>query len=122
MTREEAIFRLIDIRKEHKVGVCEIEALEMAISVLEQQPCDDAISREAVLDLLANRVPNPYYENVFRVVDELPSVTHSRHKGHWMLNKEKSHLNHHVESRIATKVKVIGKPAHTIELLNGLKQ
>ena len=38
------------------------------------EPCEDAVSRKAVLDLLAYKVPYPYYENVFNAVDELPSV------------------------------------------------
>ena len=54
--------------------------MEMEI-VCGVKPCDDAISREAVLDLLATRVPNPYYENVFRAVGELTPVTQK--SGKW---------------------------------------
>ena len=51
------------------------------------EPCDDAISREAVLDLLATRVPNPYYENVFRAVGELTPVTQK--SGKWISVSER---------------------------------
>lgn len=50
MSREEAIEVLQqDIPCEHDTDL--IEALDMAIEALEQQPCTDAISRQAVLDL-----------------------------------------------------------------------
>lgn len=51
MTREEAIKRLkeIDIRDALQE---DYDALYMAIKALEQEPCEDCISREAVLDLL----------------------------------------------------------------------
>ena len=47
MTREEAIINL-KVMKEHTLAGnwYEEEALEMAISALEQQPCEDAVSRE----------------------------------------------------------------------------
>ena len=48
MTREDAIENIMEIR------ICEAgvyaEALDMAIKALEQEPCEDAISRQAVLE------------------------------------------------------------------------
>lgn len=38
-------------------GICR-EAEETAIKALEQQPCDDAISRQAVLDRIRESVPD----------------------------------------------------------------
>ena len=51
MTREEAIEVIKqDIPCEHDADL--IEALEMAIQALSQEPCTDAVSREAVLDII----------------------------------------------------------------------
>ena len=47
-----------------------------AISALEQEPCDDAISREAVLGLFYD------LDNLYERIKQLPSVHPSR-KGHW---------------------------------------
>ena len=78
MTREEAIIRL----KEGE-PFCEIynpvwdEALDMAIKALEQEPCEDAISRQAVLDELNKwdwqelYLPIHFKENI---IDVVPSV------------------------------------------------
>lgn len=77
-----------------------IEELEKRIKTLEQEPCD-AISREAVLKLCTNNKYNIPYEYkddkgiIHKGYDEhglinyyklkyLPSVTPSRHKGHWI--------------------------------------
>ena len=53
------------------------EVLEFTIKTLEQEPCDDAISREAVKE---GSVMGMYY---FLGIDELPSVTPTRKKGKW---------------------------------------
>ena len=78
---------------------------------------------EIVYDDLKERdfAENPRYEGYDLIFAKEPNGGDYIFRGVFIRNKEKSHLNHHVESRIATKVKVIGKPAHTIELLNGLK-
>lgn len=53
MTREEAIEVIKqDIPCEHDTDL--IEALEMAIKALSQEPCDDAISRQAVINAIEN--------------------------------------------------------------------
>lgn len=56
MTREEAI-RCLDVYSStNGSGLCtdkqHYEAKQMAIKALEQEPCDDCISRQAVLDCL----------------------------------------------------------------------
>lgn len=51
MTREEAINQLQDAKDGYKEYLTD-EALEMAIKVLEQEPCEDAISRQAVIDAI----------------------------------------------------------------------
>ncbi len=59
------------------------ECLEMAIKALEQQPCEDAISRQAVLDGVDRYIyksqstgtQDDFYSFAELVVKELPSVT-----------------------------------------------
>lgn len=52
MTREEAIERLNNAKGCPLLYDSHVEAIEMAISALEQEPCDDAISRDAVLKVI----------------------------------------------------------------------
>ncbi|SCW70449.1 hypothetical protein SAMN05660484_02601 [Eubacterium ruminantium] len=115
--------------KEEIIEFCEMKAelepenediYEAIINVLEQEPCEDCISREAVLDLAKKGVlvSNGNYESVCKAINDLPSVTpkytdeeidraqaveeayidkmveltveESKKVGHWMVNKEKS--------------------------------
>lgn len=74
MTREEAIEVLQqDIPCELDTDL--IEALEMAIKALEQEPCEDSISRQAVLDLF-NKSNEFEWEIslIRRKIEKLPSV------------------------------------------------
>ena len=65
------------------------EVLEFIIKALEQKPCEDCISREALLD---KKWDIPYDGKVVDVgdIEELPSVTLARPKGHW-INIDKTH-------------------------------
>lgn len=49
----------------------------MEIKALDQEPCEDAISRQDVLDLAKKGVlvSNRNYESVCKAINELPSVT-----------------------------------------------
>lgn len=51
MTRDEAIFTM-EYFKLHFAKREAVEAFDMAIKALEQEPCSDAISRQAVLDII----------------------------------------------------------------------
>lgn len=51
MTREEAIDRLKEARAGHKEFLS-IETLNMAIKALQQKSCEDAISRQDILNIL----------------------------------------------------------------------
>ena len=79
MTNEEAIEIIKqDIPCEHDTDL--IEALDVAIKALEQQPCDDAISREDRLIDLANAIESDdsgYWTNkrISSVLRNIPSVT-----------------------------------------------
>ena len=55
------------------------EALQMAIKALEKEPCEDAISRQSMLDYL-KYLHGEMPEEEF--IKELPSVTPARKKGH----------------------------------------
>lgn len=49
---------------------------------LEQEPCEDAVSRKAVITIIQNHWWN--CRDIDKLVNELPSVTPIRPKGHWM--------------------------------------
>ena len=83
MTKEEASFILINIDRR----VCDKElneALDMAIKILEQEPCEDCISREALLTSLeepmnwtdseAEIQQQRDYEGFIELVKSMPSV------------------------------------------------
>ena len=69
-----------------------VDPIQMAIKVLEQEPCDDTVSRKALLD---KKWDVPFDGKYIQVVDvgdieELPSVQLARPKGHW-INIDKTH-------------------------------
>ena len=72
--------------KEEIIEFCEMKAelepenediYETIINVLDKEPCEDCISREAVLDLAKKGVliSNGNYESVCKAINDLPSVT-----------------------------------------------
>jgi len=52
------------------------EAYKMAFKALEQEPCENAVSRQAVLDLAKKGVlvSNGNYKSVCKAINELPPV------------------------------------------------
>lgn len=95
MTREEKISRLKDILaeiNEDKDAVCYLtsednELIESAIEALEQQPCEDAISRQAVLDkkeLVELADGQSFYCISPEDVETLPPVIPKPKTGHWI--------------------------------------
>ena len=97
MTREEAIAVLQKIKPIPQRGdgkstthAFEIIAIDMAIKALEQEPCEDAISRQAVLSLLHfHRNDEDKIEGYVKTKDiiNLPSVTPQPKTGHWIRMK-----------------------------------
>ena len=80
-----------------------IDALQNAIKALEQQPCDDAISRQAVIDGLISIAKTKAKSDaqkslmgrVMFFVEKLPSVTPQQKVGRWI-----EHINngmHYIE-------------------------
>lgn len=69
-----------------------IDALQNAIKALEQEPCDDAISRQAVLDLPRIKTHNVWGNVIYESVDvenvrQLPPVTPQPKMGKWIYDK-----------------------------------
>lgn len=94
MTREEAINKWIipAIKNTWNEKKC-----EEIIKALEQEPCDDAISRQAVLDLPRIKTHNVWGNVIYESVDvenvrQLPPVTPQQKMGRWeYIKKEDSY-------------------------------
>lgn len=84
MTREEAIRCLSVHSSTNGSGLCtdkqHYEAKQMAIKALEQEPCEDAISRQAVHDAVYRASG---LAGAMRAIDNLPTVTPKQRTGHW---------------------------------------
>ena len=91
MTREEAKNIISQMIKDEEGFLSDntVEAHKMAIKALEQEPCEDAISRQAVLDVTWEE---PSYTDALNVLTEvrdkvkaLPPVNPQKPKtGHWI--------------------------------------
>lgn len=66
------------------------EALELC-HILEQEPCEDAVSREAVKNVLPRQrfIGYEAYLQCFIEIDNLPSVMPTRKKGRWIYTPQK---------------------------------
>ena len=95
MTREEAkekMFKQWQEFLENNIDYAGIsEAYKMAISALEQEPCDDAISRDAVIEAIASNdstngtVAVFTGKQVIAMINKLPSVRPQEQKiGQWI--------------------------------------
>lgn len=96
MTIEEAIEWLKDEYEHARCDECiegeYVNALDLAIKALEQQPCEDAISREAVIGGLANIAKAKAKSDAQKsmmgrcmfFVEQLSPVTPQRPKGKWI--------------------------------------
>lgn len=66
------------------------EAVKVAIEVLGQKTCEDAISRQAVIDATVkknsiwNSITNSKGENLEEIISQLPPVTSELKSGHWI--------------------------------------
>ncbi len=87
MTREKAIKAIQDFRNDYDSngsGYLD-EALEMAIKALEQEPCEDAVSRQAVHDGMIKYGFHASDMTITEFVEDvLPPVTPIRKKGKWI--------------------------------------
>lgn len=90
MTREDAIESLNEINETIFGGG--LKSIPMAINALEQEPCEDAISRQEVLNI--QRIVYKEYcrtdnekalmEEIARLTHEVPTVTPNPKIGHWI--------------------------------------
>lgn len=85
MTREEAIRCLSVHSSTNGSGLCtdkqHYEAKQVAIKALEQEPCDDAISRQAAI-YVASGFCHP--ANIADELAKLPPVNPQPKTGHWV--------------------------------------
>lgn len=93
MTREEAI-KILEAGRNpyHNIDTdtwC--EAFEIAIEALKQEPCDDAISRQAAIDAFERFIhelgikDEPYnYGEMALSVQNVPSIKPQEKTGHWI--------------------------------------
>lgn len=95
MTREKAIEYLIKadstVYKDSKTETA--KALEMAVEMLKQEPCEDCISRQAAIDAAMKDVSdirthdfNAGATRAANRIENLPSVQPARRKGKWILS------------------------------------
>ena len=82
MTREEAIKHIENIIP--YVGENVKESFNMAIKALEQEPCEDAVSRKAVVQWLENATDDSIEHAIDSNLEFIPSVTPTRKKGKWI--------------------------------------
>ena len=91
MTREEMLNHL-EIMSSYPEYPGDGEALEMAISALKAEPCEDVVSREAVLDGLASIAKAKARSDAQKVLmgrvmfftEQLPLVTSKQRTGKWV--------------------------------------
>lgn len=112
MTREEAIFILRG--KRDISGEKTAEALDIAIKAIEQEPCEDVISRQAVLSKIkevcfseewlqfrVDKGSNGQRDSIIDYIEQLPPVVPQPKMGRWLhreimdyLDKNKVIHNH----------------------------
>lgn len=95
MKKDEAIGWFTMLREKF-TGTKYCEYLDMAIKALEQQPCEDCISRQAVIDIVDledewlydakshNTDTNTAFSTIKLKITALPSVTPELIKGRWI--------------------------------------
>ncbi len=103
MTREEVIARIENHKIVHKMNepraIYISEALDMAIKALEREPCEDTVSRQAVLNYIYNDLGLRDEENgkdierqielerSYKYVKSLPPVTPQPKIGKWFVDE-----------------------------------
>lgn len=85
MTREEAYWMAKALRKDTAGSMREF--YNVVIAALEEEPCDDAISRRAVDEAIYDysRSCDVNYAQIMEYIDKIPSVNPQEPKtGHWI--------------------------------------
>lgn len=99
MTREEAKTRIIAMKAKFEVllsmrGLEMSDVFDVAIEALSAEPCEDAISRQAVLDDLEKShmtsgvrnqsTWNECIDSMMHTIRDMPPVTPKQKMGHWV--------------------------------------
>lgn len=85
MTREEREDAIVFFEEVAKKEVDNAKYSKLAIEALKQEPCEDCISRQAVLDIAKSSKSNWIDNSVlFKRVNELSPVTPQPKMGHWV--------------------------------------
>ncbi|MCR5727219.1 MAG: hypothetical protein K6G24_07120 [Lachnospiraceae bacterium] len=82
MSREETIVQLNRVAQVANQNI--IDAVEMAIEALWQQPCEDCISRQEVINCVTS---NEFRYKIVEDIKTLPSVTPKEKTGHWIFDE-----------------------------------
>ena len=94
MTNKEASDELFDLMISGEITKKNL-ALKMAIKALEQQSCEDCISRQTAIEAMGEQPLNwtdtpeeiaeeQMWQDHIKALKELPSVTPARAKGEWI--------------------------------------
>lgn len=82
MTRKEILNGLYDIKSWHCNGDSEMYSIiAETINLLEQEPCDDVVSREAAISIIYDY---EYKKDMRKALEDLPSVTPAKKVGRWI--------------------------------------
>ena len=89
MTKEEAIKGLKVLRRDFSGYKPNEEMFDMAIKALEQEPCEDAVSRQAIDELSIELVHTTrdkadFLRNFWEGLRKLPPVTPQQKTGRWI--------------------------------------
>ena len=113
MTREQARREIDDLDyylQHHTDDYSESShtAIMMAISALEQEPCDDAISREWLMRRATERFyTTNYFNHISAMIEEAPPVTPSRRKGQWIVDLQTATEDFYICSECGRRIKVL---------------
>lgn len=78
---------VIDLTDGSELATASRYLFDVAIKALEQEPCEDCVSREEVLDLCNSKDPEYKVSHLKEDVECLPSVTPTCKKGKWIKGK-----------------------------------
>ena len=90
LAKEEAIKRLKEVRSTIQPFRYVDEAIDYAIKALEKEPCDDCVSRQAVLKINENhhgKMPNHINFEIWNEIKALPPVLPKREHGEWIFEE-----------------------------------
>lgn len=123
MTREEAIKELSYIADEMPSMECADwkEAISMAIKALEQEPCEDVVSRTEVLNLV--RFNAFHVKSQIKAIENMPSVTPQEQKPmieidlYSVINQK--YIEREVLDKISAEIKALSPEPTAYDVVDG---